>query len=404
VAIDARLPDSGQGGVLQVLQLLGLAFQLASVPSFTRTWLVYEGTTWWEDVIPGGDTIVRVPPPFGSVSLRIAKQFPRLVSIVFPILKRVIKEKPSYDKLLHDQKVDVVHIPFQDGLLTSLPTVYHPHDLQHCYFPENFTTQQLQHRDSAWKQRATRATIVMAASRQVQDDLMRFWGLPQDRIRVVPIPPPDRTVPEAPSSVVKVTRDNFAVYPAVFWPHKNHLNLLKAVEILQKDGVEFDLIFTGAEGGIYKEVVKFAEQLPKPQRVCFAGHVSNGDLSWLVANSRFVVVPSRFEAMSLTVWDAQRLGTAVACSSGDPFPDQVGTTALLFDPDDPRSIARVIRQMWNDEDLRSRLVESASRRVEELTMENYGNAMYGMYLEALQRPLPSKSASSIAKLQQVVSG
>lgn len=404
VAIDARLPDSGQGGVLQVLRVLGLSFQHESIPEFKRTWIVYRGTKWWRDTVPAGDSILEVDPPFGGVALRVAERLPRLISFAYPLMRRIQKDQPTFDAELQERGVDLVHLPFQDGFLTELPSVYNPHDLQHHYFPENFSESQRRHREVIWRRRADRATTVMAASYSVEDDLNRLWAVERAKIRVVPIPPPARTVPEAPSAICLASLTDFAVYPAVYWPHKNHLRLIEALGILQRRGVLLDLVLTGAEAGNYREVRAAASRLPNPGRVVFAGHVSNVDLSWMIAEARVMIVPSLFEAMSLTVWDGQRLGTAVACSSVVPFPDQVGDSALIFDAYDPANIADVLQTLWEDDNLRAEIVDRASNRVKELTDENFGSAMYGVYCEALGEPIPAASVRAAEYLRTVIGG
>ena len=404
VAIDARLPDSGQGGVLQVLRVLGMSFRDSSIPKFRRTWIVYRGTTWWSESIPAGDSVLHVDPPFGGLALRVAKRFPRFVSSMYPILRRIQRDIPSFDDQLRAAGVEVVHLPFQDGFITELPFVYNPHDLQHRYFPENFSQSQIHHRENIWRRRADGARIVMAASFSVARDLMTHWSIDEARIRVLPIPPPERSVPAALSGGTAVRPGDFCIYPAVYWPHKNHLRLIAAIRLLQEQHIFFDVVLTGAEAGNYPTIRQAASELPDPSRVIFAGHVSNADLSWLIANSRFMVVPSLFEAMSLTVWDGQRLGTPVACSSVDPFPDQVGDTALVFDSFDSRSIADAMLRLWSDEPLRRLLTARARDRVLDLTDRNFGLAMYGVYCEAIGTPPPAESKASEERLRAVING
>lgn len=404
IAIDARLPDSGQGGVLQVLRVLGISFSDRRIPEFKRTWVVYRGTEWWRHTIPEGDSLLEVDPPFGGLALKAARRLPRLVSFAYPLLRRLQKDQPAFDGELRRIGVDLVHLPFQDGFMTELPFVYNPHDLQHWYFPENFSKSQRRHRETIWRTRAERASVVMAASFSVERDLVEFWKVDKSRIRVVPIPPPDRVAPVAPQSDYGISSGDYCIYPAVFWPHKNHLRLIEAVRILQLRGQYLTLVLTGAPAGIYREVRKAASRLPDPARVIFAGHVNDGDLSWLIANARFVVVPSLFEAMSLTVWDGQRLGVPIACSSVEPFPDQVARTASTFDPFDPNDIASAMESLWTDAQLRADLVSHSSARLTHLTNQNYGLAMYGIYCETSGMPVDPSSEAGADQLRAIVSG
>ena len=138
------------------------------------------------------------------------------------------------------------------------------------------------------------------------------------------------------------------------------------------------------------------------KQIIFAGHVSNEELTSLLSKAKVVVVPSLFEAMSLTVWDAQILGTAVACSNIDPFPLQVGNTALFFDPINPDDIAEKILNLWTDPVLRSSLSKKASIRLTCLTSSNYGLAMLGTYLECVGRDQTNDTSSARAALVSVL--
>jgi glycosyltransferase involved in cell wall biosynthesis len=106
--------------------------------------------------------------------------------------------------------------------------------------------------------------------------------------------------------------------------------------------------------------------------------------------------------MSLTVWDAQLLGTAVACSNIDPFPLQVGDTALLFDPVDPDDIAEKVLNLWTDPISRSSLSSKANKRLTSLTSPNYGLAMLGAYLECIGHEQTNDTTEARAALVSVL--
>jgi glycosyltransferase involved in cell wall biosynthesis len=377
VAIDARLPDKGQGGVQQVINTLSSGFSELQDKSIHRCWLVLKGSTWWNNSLPPGDDVIEVDPPFGKLSLLVANRFPRLVSMLFPLVSRFSGEQVPYDELLLSKGVDVVHLPFQDGFNTKLPFIYHPHDLQHHYFVENFSSSQIRHRETVWKTKALAAKVVMAASPYVVADLKTFWNVPSSAIQMIPIPPPERT--ETKDSILDGLPNRFILYPAAFWRHKNHKNLLYALELLKESGTHIPLVLVGAQVGEYALITKLINELDLHDQIDILGHVSNSELTSLMKSAQVVVVPSLFEAMSLTVWDAQKLGTVVACSSIAPFPCQVSNTAMLFDPHDPGSIAQVLSQLWANGQLREELCEAAKTRTEGLTARNYALALIGIY-------------------------
>ena len=402
VAIDARLPDQGQGGVLQVLISLSNSLNHVSREDLKKIWIVFEGTNWWKQIIPAGDEIFEVSAPFKGLSLSLFSRFPKLLSRIYPMISRFIPARASLDNYLISQEVDLVHLPYQDGLFTNLPFVYNPHDLQHFYFPDFFSKSQIKHRNRVWRAKCQTASLVFSASPMVTNDLTEYWEIPQNKIFLVPIPPPRRSANAI--SDRKRFPEEFCLYPAVSWPHKNHKNLLRAWAILKNKGCAIPLVLTGAETSYTQELYKLVDELELNDLVFFHGHVSNNDLTWLLTEAKIVIIPSLFEAMSLTVWDAQFLQTPVICSNVDPFPLQVADTAILFDPHDPLDIANQVMMLWEQPDLQADLVLKASRRIKNLSEENYGLAIYGAYLTTLDMKRSEEINSAVTNLRHLVTG
>lgn len=331
VAIDARLADQGQGGVQQVIRSLAEGFRLIENSDIKRSWIVYKGTRWWEGVFPPEDNLIVINPPFGKISILIANRAPKIISLIYPILSKLKSRKPPFDNRLRALHVDVVHMPFQDGFTTDLPYVYHPHDLQHKYFPANFSKAQLNHRDQVWKKLAVNAKMVMAASTIVQDDLIKFWMIEKSKICVVPVPPPTRTFECGTSNPFQ--KMEYLIYPAVFWPHKNHVTLVYALKELVAKFPNIKCIFAGSKGSEQSRIKKLVQDLDLTETICFAGHVPEELYGTLLRNSKAVVIPSLFEALSLTVIDALNLGKLVVCSDIPAFRLQDKADMIFFNPE-----------------------------------------------------------------------
>ena len=338
VAIDARLPDKGQGGVQQVIRSLAEGFRLIENSDIKRSWIVYKGTEWWEGVFPQEDKLIVINPPFGKISIFVANKAPRLLSRLYPIFSKFKSQKPPFDDQLSALCVDVVHMPFQDGFVTKLPYIYHPHDLQHEYSPEYFSKSQIKHRNRVWKQLANGAQIVMAASPLVKNDLEVKWNISCTKIVILLIPPPTRLVNEIETSPIT----DYLIYPAVFWKHKNHYRLVQAIHIAKKAMPQIQVIFAGATGPELKRVKRLSKSLSLNSNIHFWGHVPEREYGALLKRSRAMIIPSLFEAFSLTVQDAQQLGVPVICSDLPTFHYQCSEFASYFDPLDPEDIANTI--------------------------------------------------------------
>jgi glycosyltransferase involved in cell wall biosynthesis len=358
VAIDARLPDKGQGGVQQVIRSLAEGFRLLENSDVKRSWIVYKGTEWWDGVFPQEDNLIVINPPLGKISIFVANKAPRLLSLIYPILSKFKSQKPPFDDQLGALCVDVVHMPFQDGFVTQLPYIYHPHDLQHEYFPENFSRSQIKHRNRVWKDLAHGAQVVMAASPLVKNDFEVKWNINCTKIAILPIPPPTRLVNKIETSLIT----DYLIYPAVFWKHKNHYRLVQAIHIAKKAMPQIQVIFAGASGPELKSVKRLSKSLSLNSNIHFWGHVSEREYGALLKNSRAVIIPSLFEAFSLTVQDAQQLGVPVLCSNIPTFQYQCSEFATYFDPLDPEDMANTILTFF--ETLNSSISENAFRKSE----------------------------------------
>ena len=78
------------------------------------------------------------------------------------------------------------------------------------------------------------------------------------------------------------------------------------------------------------------------------GHVCQELLDEIYYRASAVVVPTKFEAASFPIYEAQARGKAVACSNATSLPEQVKDSALIFDPENITEIAEVIRDIWTD--------------------------------------------------------
>lgn len=340
VCIDARLPDQGQGGVLAVLKSMAFAFKTFEQPNIHRTWLVLEQARWWRSALPPNDDVIEMRAPFGGVGLTLAARIPALASKMAPLVLKLLGDKTHLDPLFKAQKIDVVHLPYQDGVLTDLPSVFFPHDLQHLHFPEYFSSSQIRHRERRWRGRALRATRVVAAAPHIQADLISKWGVDGSRIRVYPFPPPAPV--DEPNLDLVTPQRPYVLYPGVFWPHKNHASLIHSIAILKQRRVSIDLVLTGSKHSQFRGTMELIKTLHVSDRVKYLGHVNDALLNALIRRSEAVVLPSLFEAFSLTAFDALQFNRPLLCSDREFFRTQCGEFAQYFNPLDPESIASAI--------------------------------------------------------------
>ena len=396
VAIDARLPDSLVGGVQQVVCSLAQGFLHGENSNIKRTWIVYRGTNWWNDYIPAGDSKFEISPPAGRLGLLLVKRFPKVISSISPWISRFLSRKIPYDHDLQQMRVDLVHFPFQEGFRTELPYIYHPHDLQHCRYPGFFSNDQIKRRDTFWSLLARNASVVIAETEHVSNDLQTFWNVGFDQIEILPSPPPLRS-----SGFRQAEPDKYLLYPAAFWPHKNHSRLIDAVLLLKSQGVSVKFIFTGAMLGEYEIIKTKVLKADLADQIIFTGHLSDKEFMNLFENASGIIIPTLFESYSLPIWEAMRLGIPVASSNIDALPNQVGNAGLLFDPLNIESISTAIESIWSDAVLREKLSKASINRTADFTPVYFAKAFCALYQKIIGLQPDPEFNDALLKIQSV---
>lgn len=269
--------------------------------------------------------------------------------------------------------VDVIHFPYQEYALTSLPSIFQPWDFQHRYFPQFFDPQALAHREHLYPAACRMAHAVVVATESVKRDAILQTGIDANKIEVIPVAAPLQAELDANTgSRALSTQDlaqkyqipnRFVYYPAVTWPHKNHARLLEAIAHLRDHhGMRVNLVCTGALNDHYHSVLRpLVAKLHLENQVHFLGLIETADVKAIYQQSEFVVFPSLFEGAGMPPLEAWSQQKAVACSNATTLPEIVGDAGLLFDPENIHSIAEALREFTSN--------PSKRRRYEMLGME-----------------------------------
>jgi glycosyltransferase involved in cell wall biosynthesis len=236
-------------------------------------------------------------------------------------------------RALSREEIEAFHFP----LTVMLPRVDMPaattiHDLQHEVFPQFFSRPQLTYRRHVYGRSVRTSRLVIAVSGHVRDDLGARLGYPRERVRVV-----YHGVDHERFRPNGGERGPFLLYPANWWPHKNHELLLEAVALAQRTRPDLRLVLTGAghPGGL-------------PDGVASLGRVSDEHLADLYRSAAALVFPSLYEGFGLPPLEAMACGCPVAVSRAGALPEVCGDAAVYFDPTSIEDIARGIEEVLDE--------------------------------------------------------
>lgn len=249
-----------------------------------------------------------------------------------------------------------------------VPALVSIHDLMFRYerrFPESASRWESLNRERSCRNISRWSNGVLVDSETGRLHMAESYNMEMDRIHVLPyIAPKYMRQGKTPLDFDSRYRlpAKFIFYPAQFWEHKNHKNLITAVRSLKGSFPDLKLVLSGAKQNAYDSVVRVVQELNLTDDVVFLGYVPDADMPELYRRSRALVMPTYYGPTNIPPLEAFVVGCPVAISGIYGMPEQVGDAALLFNPDSVEEIADCIRRLWIDDKLCAELAERGKRR------------------------------------------
>ncbi len=246
------------------------------------------------------------------------------------------------------------------------------------------------------------ADLVMTVSEASRQGISSYFGIPSDRILVVPeaADPIFRPMPNGDAMQEVLRRfslldQRFVLYVGGMSPHKNLGALLDAFEQLRRDPAYADccLVLVGDYSrdvfySAYSELRQQAEGLGLGDAVRFAGYVADEDLVYLYGAAAVFVLPSLLEGFGLPVIEAMACGAPVVASRRGALPEVIGTAGLLFDPERPGDLYDALRRVLSDARLRERLHQLGPQRAAEFSWDRAARKVFSAFCNLADRSTP----------------
>lgn len=184
-------------------------------------------------------------------------------------------------------------------------------DIQDRYYPQFFSAASLLERKTSYLYYREYCDAFISISRHAGESFCEWIGAPVEKLHVAQLAASTPPVAEVGDLSLRAA-NNFAVYPARPWLHKNHDRLLRALAPLAAEmrARKFKLYFTGGFGGADgRRVRKLIHACGLSESVEILGFVSDERLFELFRRATFLFFPSLFEGFGMPVAEA----LAAAC-------------------------------------------------------------------------------------------
>lgn len=285
---------------------------------------------------------------------------------------------------------DVVLFPlsYMGAYRLPVPSIVSFHDLQHEKFPKFFNWRELRARRMLFGATFRHASLIQASSQAMREEALRVYGdrLGPERIAVIPEGVDFAAFAAEPSGDPRSEYglpQEFLLYPAQIWHHKNHLRLLQALDLVRsRGGARIPLVLTGAEYEAAPGVRRFIADRRLGDQVFLLGVVPYAALRALYRQATYVLSASLHESSCLPVLEAAASGSPLIVADIPPNRESAQVFQLrLFDPLDVESIATVLSEAWEN-----RRGNGASVRANRETVRRFDwTAIADAYLEQAGR-------------------
>lgn len=345
------------GGTFQYTQCVLDA--VAALPRDRFTIVAGYATDLWHDHLASYEDMRKIALPkgfwgralgLGWVLSRLPMGLWRSVSPwIFPMARVMLREQ-----------CDLWIFPAQDArsYQAPVPALVTVLDLYHLYdgrrFPELAAKRQLFYRMPNYANICRWAKALTVLSEIDKQQVMESYNLPAERIHVLPLAAP-RYISETQTPADFDSRyrlpPKYFFYPAQFWEHKNHKNVLRAMAVLKKEIGDLKLVLVGSKKNAWDSVAQMIHDLDLSDHVLVLGYVPNEDMPELYRRARALVFASCCGPTNIPPLEALELGCPMALAQATSMPDRVGDAALVFHQDSVEQITDCMRQLWIDDDL-----------------------------------------------------
>ena len=247
---------------------------------------------------------------------------------------------------IRNESIDIYHPTYYTNYevhgAKKIVTVY---DMIHELFPQDFLGDRTAEKKAKILQDADG---IIAISENTKKDLIRLFGIPQEKIRVIYL----ANSLSASLQDVSVVEMPYLLYVGNRSGYKNFMGFAQAFAGSQyRNDVQL-VCFGGGE--FTKSERESLIRMGIWERTVYC---SGGDdvLSNLYQFAAAFVYPSIYEGFGLPLLEAMHHGTPVLTGATSSIPEVAGDAAEYFNPDEPENIREVMDRLLSDADRRQEL-------------------------------------------------
>lgn len=269
-------------------------------------------------------------------------------------------------------KVNVLHCAGSSAprLSPGAPIILTVHDIIPLIFDDGLSKRQVAQFEKQIRYGLSVADMVITISQNTKNDLIRHFGYPSSKIRVVywgcdtdikfagtPASDPAKMLGEP------GLNGRYIMAFGGGAPRKNTERIISAFSLSAGSINDLKLVIIGAGNSNVRDHFRsIAHSLNIEARVVILDFIEDAILSLIYKNAELLIYPSLYEGFGLPALEAMAKGVPVVGSKSSSIPEIVGDCAILVDPENEEEMAGAMTKVLADDRLRGNLISRGLER------------------------------------------
>jgi glycosyltransferase involved in cell wall biosynthesis len=266
----------------------------------------------------------------------------------------------------------------------KVPSVITMHDLIFLRHPELYKGIDRRLYTYKYQKSCERATGIIAISEQTKWDLMEYFKVPDEKIRVIYQGCNlifRKNYLEDQIHLIKEKYhlpDTFMLNVGTIEPRKNALSILKGMHIAN---IDVPLVVVGRATAYKQKLEQYIRQHDLQKKVIFLHDVTFEDLPLIYRLASLFIYPSIFEGFGIPILEALVSGVPVITSTGSCFAEAGGMNSAYVTPGDDEALGHKMEEILTNEKLRKEMITKGLKHAEQFEDSKLAHNLISYYEE-----------------------